>query len=69
MHGGAPFGAKILSAVRNREGSASRRVRYRRFHCINTNILLVHRHFTHCYDLLGLPKVHCILSKICVCFN
>ena len=26
MHGGAPFGAKILSAVRNREASASRRL-------------------------------------------
>ena len=26
MHGGAPFGAKILSAVRNREESASRRL-------------------------------------------
>ena len=26
MHGGMPFGAKILSAVRNREASASRRL-------------------------------------------
>ena len=26
MHGGAPFGGKILSAVRNREASASRRL-------------------------------------------
>ena len=26
MHGGAPFGAKILSAVRYREASASRRL-------------------------------------------
>ena len=26
MHGGAPFGAEILSAVRNREASASRRL-------------------------------------------
>ena len=26
MHGGAPFGAKILSAVRNPEASASRRL-------------------------------------------
>ena len=26
MHGGAPFGAKILSAVWNREASASRRL-------------------------------------------
>ena len=26
MHGGAPFGAKILSAVRNPEESASRRL-------------------------------------------
>ena len=26
MYGGAPFGAKILSAVRNREASASRRL-------------------------------------------
>ena len=26
MHGGAPFGAKILSAVRNGEASASRRL-------------------------------------------
>ena len=26
MHGGAPFGAKVLSAVRNREASASQRL-------------------------------------------
>ena len=26
MHGGAPLGAKILSAVRNREAPASRRL-------------------------------------------
>ena len=26
MHGGAPFGAKIVSAGRNREASASRRL-------------------------------------------
>ena len=40
IYGGAPFGVKILSAVWNPEAFASRRVRYMRFHCIETMPLI-----------------------------